>query len=158
MGPPRDLENASVFLSRLRERDRERVRERVRDLERRDLRRGELERLLEREGLRLRLRRCDDKLFSHFIRGRSKQRDDTYITVTAVSPVRLPVVISTTTTTASSFAVPVAIPVTIPVPSIAVEVPIPVTFLFALFFHAVFVRHVDIHFLILLSARDDQQR
>ena len=36
------------------------MRERVRDLERRDLRRGEPERLLEREGLRLRLRRCDD--------------------------------------------------------------------------------------------------
>ena len=131
------------------------MRERVRDLERRDLRRGEPERLLEREGLRLRLRRCDDERINIPYQSKNERRDDTHITVTTVPPVRLPVVISTGATTASSVAVPVAIPVTIPVPSIAVVVPIPVTFPLALVVHVVLVLHIDVHFLILLSVRDD---
>ena len=146
MGPPRDRENASAFLSRLRERDREWVRERVRDLERRGLRRGEFERLLEREGLRLRLRRCDDSSLATTSKCTSKRREDTYITVTTVSPVRFPVVISTIAATASSVAVPVAIPVTVPIPSIAVIVPVPVALPFALVVHVVLVLHVDVHF------------
>ena len=77
----------------------------------------------------------------------SKQRDNTHITVTTVSSLRFPVVISTTTTAAPPVAVPVAIPVTIPVPSITVVVSVPVTFPVALVVHVVFVLHVDVHFL-----------
>lgn len=80
-------------------------------------------------------------------KGTGEQRDDTYITVTTVSSVRFPVVISTTTATASSVTVPVAIPVTVPLPSITVVVSVPVAFPVALVVHVVFVLHVDIHFL-----------
>ena len=160
MGPPRDRENASAFLSRLRERDREWVRERVRDLERRVLRRGEFERFREREGLRLRLRRCDDSSLATTSKGTNKQSEGAYITVTAVSSVRFPVVISTISTAASPVAVPVAIPVTVPFPSIAVIVPVPVTLPVALIVHVVLVLHVDVHFLFFRqhATNEDRQR